>query len=243
MYSCATWLSVKCAAKNNTASVINDIPIKVIKRVSEYLLDPLTHIINSQITRGEFPKIWKVEQVTLVPKTYPTSHITQLRKISLIRNFGKISEKVLAEMVIEDLSKSLDKCQYGNQKGVSINHYLVNLIHKVLYVLDKNGNNEAYAVIMNLYDWKSAFDMQCPKLGLISFMKNGVRPSLLPVLKNFLQDRTMKVKWHGKVSSERPLNGGGPQGTTFGIWEYLSQSNGNLDFLDEDQKYKFLDDA
>ena len=53
----------------------------------------------------------------------------------------------------------------------------------------------------------------------------------------------MKVKWHGKFSSVRPLNGGGPQGTTFGIWEYLSQSNGNLDFVDEDKKFKFVDDA
>ena len=49
--------------KNNTATVANDVPIKIIKRISKHLLDPLTHIINTQITRGEFPKIWKVEQV------------------------------------------------------------------------------------------------------------------------------------------------------------------------------------
>ena len=85
--------------------------------------------------------------------------------------------------------------------------------------------------------------MQCPKLGLISFMKNEVQPSLLPVLKNFMQDRTMKVKWHGKLSGERLLNGGGRQVTTFGIGEYLSQSNGNLAFVDKDEKFKFVDDA
>ena len=31
----------------------------------------------------------------------------------------------------------------------------------------------------------------------------------------------MRVKWYGEVSSERKLNGGGPQGATFGIWNIL----------------------
>ena len=35
---------------------------------------------------------------------------------------------------------------------------------------------------------------------------------------------------------------GGPQGRTLGIEEYLSQTNGNTDFLEDDEKYKFIDD-
>ena len=52
----------------------------------------------------------------------------------------------------------------------------------------------------------------------------------------------MKVKWNGEVSSERNLNGGGPQGATFGIWEYLAQSNNNADCIDPSYKFKFVDD-
>ena len=52
----------------------------------------------------------------------------------------------------------------------------------------------------------------------------------------------MKVKWHGHFSSERELNGGGPKGSTFGIWEYLSQSNDNAQCLDEEDRFKFVDD-
>ena len=69
-------------------------------------------------------------------------------------------------MVIEDLSRTLDVSQYGNQKKLSINHYLVKLVDKIQSSLDKNNIDESYAVILNLYDWKSAFDIQCPKLGL-----------------------------------------------------------------------------
>ena len=52
----------------------------------------------------------------------------------------------------------------------------------------------------------------------------------------------MKVKWHGQLSSSRNLNGGGPQGSTFGIWEYLSQSNDNCNVISEEDKFKFVGD-
>ena len=52
----------------------------------------------------------------------------------------------------------------------------------------------------------------------------------------------MTVKWNGKMSALRPLPGGGPQGGTLGIEEYLSQSNDNADHIDEDEKFKFIDD-
>ena len=48
---------------------------------------------------------------------------------------------------------------------------------------------------------------------------------------SFFQNRKMRVKWKGHLSNIRELNGGGPQGSSFGIWEYLSQSNDNADFV------------
>ena len=35
----------------------------------------------------------------------------------------------------------------------------------------------------------------------------------------------------------------GPQGGNFGILEYLSQTNNNLDFVEQDLRFKFFDDA
>ena len=52
----------------------------------------------------------------------------------------------------------------------------------------------------------------------------------------------MKVKWHGVMSAIRELKGGGPQGSTFGLWEYLSQSNDNADSVSESDRFKFVDD-
>ena len=41
--------------------------------------------------------------------------------------------------------------------------------------------------------------------------------------------------------STRELRGSGPQGSTFGIWEYLSQSNDNANCIDQKQCFKFVD--
>ena len=149
---------------------------------------------------------------------------------------------MIAELIISDMSKKLDPSQYANQKGLSLQHYLIKMIDKILSDTDNNSRGEVNAVLATLYDWKEAFPRQCPKLGVEAFIKCGVRPSLIPLLISYLQDRTMVVKWHGVKSTVRKLNGGGPQGATFGIWEYLAQSNNSSDCVDPENRFKFVDD-
>ena len=229
--------------KTKTSTVPGDIPAKVLKATAGLIAVPLAHIINSSLIRGEYPDVWKKETVTPVPKVFPPSDCSQLRKISVFLNLSKVAEKLLSELIIKDMESHFDSTQFGNQKKTGVQHYLLKLIHKVLFTLDNNSKGEILAVIASLYDWKQAFDLQCPKLGLESFKRNGVRPALLPLLRNYFQKRKMVVKWHGKMSSERDLNGGGPQGGHFGILEYLSQTNKNLNFVDQDLGFKFFDDA
>ena len=62
------------------------------------------------------------------------------------------------------------------------------------------------------------------------------------MLINYFQNRQMSVKWHGVRSVPRYINGGGPQGATLGILEYLSQSNDNADLVSETDRFKFVDD-
>ena len=79
-------------------------------------------------------------------------------------------------------------------------------------------------------------------MGVESFIRNGVRPALIPVLVNYFQDRVMSVKWHGCRSAPIKIHGGGPQGATLGILEYLSQSNNNADLVKVSDRFKFVDD-
>ena len=235
------WLHLS-KLKTNKASVPGDFPAKLIKHFAAYLADPLTDIINTSIRRGEYPKLYKFEISTPVPKSYPPKNISEVRNISGLLNFDKIMEKLLSELIISDMKPNMDPSQYGNQTGISIQHYLINMIHRILTALDNNSRGDVFAVIANLIDWNNAFPRQCPKLGIESFIQNGVRPALIPVLINYFQDREMSVKWHGCRSSPRKVAGGGPQGASIGLLEYLSQSNNNADVVNQNERFKFLDD-
>ena len=129
-----------------------------------------------------------------MPKVFPTLLCKQLRKISVFLTCNKVREQLLSKLLVADMKSTFDKSQFGNQKGTGVQHYLLKLIHKILSALDNNSKGEILAVIANLYDWSQAFDLQCPKLGLKSFIRNGVRHSLLPILKNYFQNRRMVVK-------------------------------------------------
>ena len=165
-----------------------------------------------------------------------------MRNISGLLTFDKIMETLLADLMISDMKPRMDPKQYGNQKGISIQHYLIEMIHRILTTLDNNSKSETFAIVASLIDWDNAFPRQCPKLGIESFIRNGVRPALIPVLINYFQDREMSVKWHGCQSARRKLKGGEPQGATIGLLEYLSQSNNCADSVSECERFRFLDD-
>ena len=225
-----------------SAGVPGDIPMKLLSEFSFELSRPIAHIVNSCLAEGVYPDIWKLEYVTPVPKVHPPEKLTDLRRISGLLNLSKITDKIIAEIITEDMEFTRDRSQYGNVKKISLQHYLVKMLHKILTTIDQSTITQSMAVILTMVDWKQAFDRQSHILGIQSFIDNGVRPSMIPILLSFFKNRRMKVKWKGLLSTIRALPGGGPQGGTLGIEEYISQSNGNTDFLDEDEKYKFIDD-
>jgi hypothetical protein len=82
------------------------------------------------------------------------------------------------------------------------------MIDRILNQLDRNNQKETNAVLVQLVDWAQAFDRQCPQLGIQSFIQNGVRKSIIPVLMSYFKNRQMKVKWRNKLSTQRNLPGG-----------------------------------
>ena len=55
------------------------------------------------------------------------------------------------------------------------------MLHKIYTAVDRNSKMEAMSVILTMVDWSQAFDRQCHKLGIESFIRNGVRSSLIPI--------------------------------------------------------------
>ena len=220
----------------------NDVPAKILKHFAKYLGKPLSMIINNAISNGIWPDILKTEIVTPIPKVNEPKEIDDLRNISGLMNFNKVMEKLICKLVIEDMKGNMDSSQFGNLKGVSIQHYLVKMLDRVLSAIDKNSQGEVVAVVATFVDWKQAFPRQCPTLAIKSFIRNGVRPALIPIIMSFFENRRMMVKWHGVLSELKKLKGGGPQGSTWGVLSYMSQSNDNADMVPPEDRFKYFDD-
>ena len=134
-------------------------------------------------------------------------------------NFTKITDKNLALCMISDMGKRYEKQQYGNE-----NHLLITMLHKIHSGLDRNSSNEKMAAVLTMVDWTQAFERQNHKLGIQSFIENGFRPCLIPLLIRFFQERNISVKWRGILSKLIEVSGGGARGrAAVGILEYLSQ--------------------
>ena len=81
-----------------------------------------------------------------------------------------------------------------------------------------------------------------PILGIESFIENGFRPSLIPLLTSYFSSREMQVKWHGKFSESRKMPGSGAIGSNLGNLEFDSQTNKNANCVPEENRFKFVDD-
>ena len=226
---------------NKTHSTLPiDIPEKIRHECSHFLALPLATIINNSLASGKYPTIWKQEWVTPVPKVTHPKEISDLRKISCTSDYSKLFEGFLKEWVMEDIAKKLDMGQFGGQPGIGTEHLIVCLLDRILKLLDKHSDKSA--IILASLDWKSAFDHQDPTLAVKKFIQLGVRPSLIPVLADYLTNRKMKVKFNGEMSEFLALIGGGPQGTLLGQIEYLVQSDDNAQGVPVEDRFKFIDD-
>ena len=120
------------------STVPGDFPARLSKQFAAYLAEPLADVYNTGLRRGEYPEIYKFEICTPVAKVQPLKTTSQLRNISGLLNYDKIYEKLLSQLMISDMEAKLDPAQFGNQKGKSIQHYLIQMLHRIMSVLDNN---------------------------------------------------------------------------------------------------------
>ena len=56
------------------------------------------------------------------------------------------------------MKEKLDPSQYANQRGLSIEHYLIKFIDRILQALENNSKSEKCEVLATLVDWQQALE-------------------------------------------------------------------------------------
>lgn len=199
--------------KNSKALDIDDIQIKPVKYVLEYIAPALTHIFNLALQYGIFPEKMKMSRVTVIFKGGDRNDTSNYRPISIIPVFSKGLEKIIFSRVSSffDRHSVLSDAQFGFRKGRSTETALLTLKEYVLKNIERNLFTLALFI-----DFSKAFDCINHKILLWKLSQNGLRGIPLTLFESYLTDRKQSVCIRDEKSCFLPIINGVPQGSVLG---------------------------
>lgn len=172
---------------------------------------------------GTFPDSWREAIVIPIHKPgKPRDAAGSYRPISLTCTMCKLLEKILNRRLLWYLeSKNLiAPTQSGFRKHRCTLDNIVSLESEV---------HEAFAnkqhLLATFFDIEKAYDMVWRFGVLISLDQWGINGSMLDFIRNFLHNRSIKVKVGDKYSERRYLQNGVPQGSILSVTLFLVAIN------------------
>jgi len=189
---------------------IDGISIHMIKSVSPYALEAMTHLINVSLSTGVFPTNWKTSIVHPLPKVSTPTTVKDLRPISILPAMSKILEKIVARQLDTHLKANniLPTLQSGFRKNYSTCTALTNMFSDLFDAKDKGR----YSIVVVL-DYSQAFD-SVKKVMLTAKMRYfHFGQKCIDWVDSYFSDRK-QITRKGSDSSE-PLSkeDGSPQGS------------------------------
>ena len=117
--------------KKPKSTVPGDIPPSIVNEVAAVCAIPLCHIYNEMPTT-EWPRSWKKEFQTIIPKKNSPDNANECRNLSCTNLFSKVLETFVLESIQSEIDTS--SLQYGGIKGSGVNHFLVHMWNEILPV-------------------------------------------------------------------------------------------------------------
>ena len=191
---------------------INNIPIKFIKIASVVVTPQLTNLYNDCISKGVFPDILKISQLTPIYKKGPKNKCSNnYRPITLLSPFSKIFEKCLYSQLINFLNKKnlVTSSQYGFRSKYSYSMSVSKISSEIIKSID--NRKIACSIFLDLAKAFGTVDHE------ILFKKmeiHGIRGITLQLFNSYLSTRKMFMLVNGISSKMNDVTCGIPQGST-----------------------------
>ena len=208
--------------KKPNSQVHGDIDKRLVTRYAPMLAVPLRHIFCSVFRETSWPKAWKNETVTLLPKKRAPENLSELRNISCTPFFSKVLESFLLDSLRKDIT--LSDRQYGGKKGQGVDHMLIEIWEEIHAGLeDPNA-----AVNLMAVDFQKAFNRMDHGACLNALARLGGKEEQISLVASFLHDRKMSVKINDYLSLPRAVPGGAPQGSILACFLFCATIQGLL---------------
>ena len=189
------------------------IPNWPLKEYADLISFPVYKIINASFKEQRVPRIWKMADVSPLPKKKPVMDLKKdLRPISLTAGLSKVAEdSVVTDHVKPAVLKVLDPNQSTTQA-------LIDMVH--CWSKETDGNGATVRTL--LFDYRKAFDLIDHNILINKLSKLDLPVSVINWIIDFLTDPLQRIK----LADGCFLNGvqhpqGVPQGTKLGPWLFL----------------------
>lgn len=204
--------------KKPKSQIYGDIDPSIVTEFADLLAIPLQIIFERVFETVEWPKSWKRESVTIIPKNPTPATLGETRNIACTPLFSKLLESFLLDLL--RAQTTLTPAQFGGIKGVGVDHFLIETWDEVLQGLEEGK----MAVNLMSIDFQKAFNRMDHESCLKQLGKKGASKHLVSLVAAFLSGRTMVVKVGDSESSELCVNGGAPQGSILGPYLFCATS-------------------
>ena len=124
--------------KSKLSSGHNNISTKLMKYTLNYIIEPITHIINQSLCMlctGIVPTYMKIAKVVPIYKSSDSTILKKYRPVNLLPTFSKLLEKIVFKQLMSFLTGQniLYDHQYGFRPKHSIIHPIIHLCIFIFY--------------------------------------------------------------------------------------------------------------
>ena len=200
-----------------TNSIVQGDPLpNLIREHPEAFVQPVMKIYNAINDSGRWPVAWKMEYLTIIPKTPNPTDLSECRNISCTSVFSKILEGQVLEKLRGELTP--DPNQYGGKPKCGAEHMLIDLWEEIMIALEGGEN----AALLLGVDYEKAFNRMEHSVCLTQLQRLGASDGSISLVRAFLEGRQMTVSIKGVKATPIPINRGSPQGSVLGCLLYCA---------------------
>ena len=208
--------------KSKTSSGPDELSMKILKLMKEYIAEPLAILATQSLSTGIFPDKFKIAKVLPLQKKRNNCCIENYRPISLLNSMSKILEKCAFNQLYTyfEANDLFHESQYGYRKLHSTELACLELVDDISKQLD----NKQIPLCVFL-DLSKAFDTLDHNILLSKLKHYGLRNISLQWFSSYLSNRVQYIESDGIKSSPTIIKTGVPQGSILGPLLFIIYMN------------------